>query len=59
MKQLTPMKAIRAKCLSCTCDQPKEVRLCPIVKCPLYVYRFGRRPNVEDLSVEDHGEEKS
>ena len=59
MKQLTPMKAIRAKCLSCTCDQPKEVRLCPIVKCPLYAYRFGRRPKGKDFPVEDCGDEKS
>ena len=22
----------------------KEARLCPIVDCPLYPYRFGRRP---------------
>ena len=29
-KVLTPMKAIRAKCLDCSCYQPKEVRLCPV-----------------------------
>lgn len=41
---MTPMKAIRAKCLDCSGGQPKEVRLCVIQKCPLYVYRFGKRP---------------
>lgn len=41
---MTPMKAIRAKCLDCMCDQVKEVRLCPSKSCPLYMYRFGKNP---------------
>ena len=41
----TPVKAIRKKCLDCSCGQPKEIRLCPIIKCPLYPYRMGRRPS--------------
>lgn len=43
---LTPVKAIRAKCLDCCCGQAKEVRLCPLKKCPLFPYRFGKRPTV-------------
>ena len=43
MKQ-TPMKAIRAKCLECSGGSAKEVRGCPVEKCPLYAYRFGHRP---------------
>lgn len=42
---LTPMKAIRAKCLDCMCDQPQEVRLCPCESCPLWPYRMGHNPN--------------
>ncbi len=46
MKQrLTPIKAIRAKCLECSGGQPSEVRNCTIVDCPLYPYRFGKNPN--------------
>ena len=41
----TPLKAIRKKCLNCSYWQPKEVRKCVIVDCPIYPYRFGRRPN--------------
>jgi hypothetical protein len=41
---LTPVKAIRAKCLDCTGDQPKEVRECPVYACPCWPYRMGRRP---------------
>lgn len=50
---MTPMKAIRAKCLDCCCGQAKEVRLCSIEKCPLYLYRFGKRPKTGDYTSED------
>lgn len=42
---LTPMKAIRAKCLDCSCGSPNEVKLCPVTACPLFHYRFGKNPN--------------
>jgi uncharacterized Fe-S cluster-containing radical SAM superfamily enzyme len=47
MKKLydTPIKAIRKKCLDCTAGSRKEIRLCPVVECALYPYRFGRRPS--------------
>ena len=45
---LTPMKAIRAKCLDCSCNQMKEVRWCPVQSCPLWPYRMGKRPPVEE-----------
>lgn len=44
MKTLTPMKAIREKCLDCSCGQVKEVRECWDTACPLYLYRMGCRP---------------
>jgi len=47
----TPVKAIRKKCLDCSCGQPKEIRLCPIIKCPLYPYRMGRRPSQTTLDT--------
>ena len=43
-KIITPVKAIRAKCIDCSCGEKKEVRLCPIKWCPLWPYRMGRRP---------------
>ena len=45
MAGLTPMKAIRAKCLDCCCGQANEVRLCTATQCPLYEYRSGHNPN--------------
>ena len=47
----TPIKAIRKKCLDCTCNQPKEIRLCRIIDCPLYPYRMGRRPDEATLDT--------
>lgn len=42
---MTPMKAIRAKCLDCCCDQANEVKLCPATRCPLHPFRLGKNPN--------------
>ena len=47
----TPVKAIRKKCLDCSCFQPKEVRLCPCVDCSIYPYRMGRRPDKATLDT--------
>lgn len=43
--QLTPLKAIRSNCLICSCFSPQEVKLCPMLDCPLYPYRFGHNPS--------------
>lgn len=47
MKRLTPIKAIRAKCLDCCCWQEQEVRLCQIKRCSLWRYRMGREERDE------------
>lgn len=50
---MTPMKAIRAKCLDCCCGSFQEVRLYTAEKCPLYPYRFGKRPKgYEDTTLD-------
>lgn len=41
---MTPLKAIRAKCLDCCCGQANEVRQCPCSDCALYLFRFGSNP---------------
>lgn len=43
-KQISPIKAIRAKCMECSCGQREEVKLCPIEDCALYPFRFGKNP---------------
>lgn len=44
-KVMTPMKAIRAKCLDCCAGQYSEVKMCPCTTCPLYDFRLGKNPN--------------
>ncbi|MCX5705462.1 MAG: hypothetical protein NTZ92_05360 [Candidatus Omnitrophica bacterium] len=51
MKPLTPIKAIRAKCLDCSSGQPSEVRRCDINDCPLLPYRFGKNPNRKGIGA--------
>lgn len=41
---MTPLKAIRLKCLDCCCGQIVEVKNCPCSDCPLYIYRYGHNP---------------
>jgi hypothetical protein len=41
---VTPMKAIRAKCIDCAGGSEKEVRECRILSCALWPYRMGKRP---------------
>jgi hypothetical protein len=38
------VKAIRARCLDCCCDQPSEVRKCVSVECPNWPFRMGTNP---------------
>ena len=46
-KRVTPLRAIRAKCLDCMCGSASEVSLCPSNGCPLYGFRFGKNPNIQ------------
>jgi len=46
-KRLTPIKAIRAKCLDCSAGSHKEIRECPIDRCSLYPYRMGKNPYIK------------
>lgn len=42
IKVLTPMRAIREKCLDCCAGNSAEVRRCEIYGCTLWPYRMGR-----------------
>lgn len=59
MAKLTPIKAIRTKCLDCCSGQVKEIRLCPVKNCALYEYRHGHRPKGEEVIIKDDLLEKS
>jgi hypothetical protein len=40
----TPLRAVRRHCLACCNGSAVEVRQCADAACPLWVYRFGKRP---------------
>ena len=44
----TPIKSMRLKCLDCCAGSAPEVKKCKNIECPLWLYRFGRRPSKED-----------
>ena len=55
----TPIKAIRKKCLDCTCGQIVEIRKCPVIECALYPYRMGRRPDQTTIdTIKEYYEEE-
>ena len=43
MKEVSPMKAIRQKCLDCSCGQLTEIRECPIKDCALGVIEWAMK----------------
>ncbi len=43
--QISPIKAIRKKCLDCMGNQAQEVRACPMPECSLWTFRLGINPN--------------
>ena len=40
----SPLKAIKAKCLDCCCDNKNEVKECPAQDCDLWPFRLGKNP---------------
>jgi len=43
-KPISPLQALRARCLDCCGYQEKEVALCPAVGCPSWPFRMGTDP---------------
>lgn len=54
MEATTPLKAIRLKCLDCSCGSSNEVKQCPITDCPLYEFRTGHLPKNENRKYVDN-----
>ena len=42
--KVSPLKAIRAKCIDCCAGELAEVRNCHIEDCPLHPFRMGKNP---------------
>jgi hypothetical protein len=43
-ERISPLKAIRLKCLDCSGGAPSEARRCEAVRCILWPFRAGRHP---------------
>jgi hypothetical protein len=53
-KFLTPLRAVRAKCLDCSVGQPVEVRMCEVTSCALFPFRMGKNPNRKGIGGKKH-----
>ena len=42
--RMSPLKALRARCLDCCVGSAHEVSLCAAVKCPSWPFRLGTNP---------------
>lgn len=51
-RPMSPLKALRLRCIDCCADQPNEVRLCTAVTCPLFPFRTRKNPWQAPLSAE-------
>jgi hypothetical protein len=49
---MTPLQAIRRKCLWCCNGSAHEVALCPATSCSSWPFRFGHKPT--DETIADH-----
>jgi hypothetical protein len=56
-KRITPIKAIRLKCLECCADSSLEVKLCDLKRCSLHKFRLGRNPNINRKAMSDEQRE--
>lgn len=52
LRKVTPVKAIRARCVDCNAHQLAEVRRCRKDDCPLWPFRMGRRPTTPIKTIE-------
>jgi hypothetical protein len=51
-ERMSPMEAIRAKCLDCCAGSPHEVALCVAMACPSWPFRMGKNPWRAPISEE-------
>lgn len=50
--RVSPLRALRLKCLDCCNGSAQEVRLCTAVDCPSWPFRMGKNPWRAPLSAE-------
>lgn len=51
-KRMSPMAALRARCIDCCSGNKAEVRHCTAIKCPSWPFRMGKNPWRAPMSEE-------
>ena len=54
--RVSPLRAVRLKCLDCCNGSAREVRLCTAVDCPSWPFRMGKNPWRAPLGAEAHAQ---
>jgi len=49
-ERISPLKALRLRCVDCCAGSPSEVRQCVSVTCPSWPFRMGRSPWRQPIS---------
>lgn len=52
-KKMSPLRAIKLRCIDCCGGSYSEVKVCPSVNCALYPFRTGRNPFREKRVMTD------
>lgn len=51
MNKISPLKAIRLKCLDCCCGSSKMIQTCGITDCSLWTFRSGKTGRIGKKSI--------
>jgi hypothetical protein len=54
--RVSPLRALRLKCLDCCNGSAQEVRLCTAIDCPSWPFRMGKNPWRAPLGAEAHAQ---
>lgn len=57
--RVSPLRALRLKCLDCCNGSVREVRLCTAVDCPRWPFRMGKNPWRRPLTGEERAERQA
>ncbi|WP_238547854.1 hypothetical protein [Meridianimarinicoccus roseus] len=57
--RVSPLRALRLKCLDCCNGSAKEVRLCTAVDCPSWPFRMGKNPWRRPLGGEERAKRQA
>lgn len=57
--RVSPLRALRLRCLDCCNGSAREVRLCTAVDCPSWPFRMGKNPWRKSLTGKERAERQA